>query len=62
MTDQESSTAEQWIDYLYSLGPTSGNDNAYDESLTRGMFAEAVNPIEIACSFDQAVLQKVEKS
>ncbi len=60
MTDQESSTAEQWIDYLYSLGPTSGNDNAYDESLTRDMFAEAVNPIEIACGFDQAVLQKVK--
>lgn len=62
MTDQgkESSPAEQWIAYLYSLGPTSGNDNAYDESLTRDMSAAAVHPIEIACGFDQAVLQKIK--
>ena len=59
MTIRESTAVEKWINYLYSLGPSSGNDNAYDESLTMDLLSSEIAPIEIACDFDSDIVEKI---
>lgn len=53
--------AKQWVNYLSQFGPSSSNDNLYDEKLAINLKKLRVNPIEIDSPFDTEVIQTINK-
>ena len=53
--------AKQWINYLGQFGPSSSNDNLYDEKLAVNLKKLHINPIEIDSPFDSEVIKAINE-
>lgn len=51
----------KWVSYLCQLGPSSSNNNLFDEKLVINIKKLGISPIEIESPFDKPLLATVQK-